>query len=268
MSEAIALLPLAARTLLEQLQMSFQSVDCSENKRPFLVGVSETTKQIVLLRPPCKKWSCPSCAARLANRWIARIIRYIDKNGHDDWWMFTLTAHEKWRGRTQSVRNLRGGWKRLYNRMRYEFGVKDYAKVWECHADGSFHLHGIIRNPNDTLFWLEDYPPIFPHMTQRWLKDNARSCGMGYQVDFHNVENAGMVAGYIAKYFMKSETVGDYPKNMRRIEVSHGWDKLPDLREKTVLTWHIQDTRDGQLTRAQSYYNRGFDIIDKVRGEL
>jgi len=165
--------------------------------------------------------------------------------------MFTLTAHEKWR-ELLSVKNLRQGWKKLYNRMRRTYGTRHYAKVWERHADTSFHLHGLI----DCV------------IGERWLRDNARGCGMGYEVEIHAVDNAGQVAGYIAKYFLKSEfetgLKEPFPRGLRRIEVSHLWLKLPDLHEKSLWAWYFNGSRDGQLRFAGEYEKRGYDVIDCV----
>jgi hypothetical protein len=239
-------------SFIEQLQ-KLSTQTCTKNNRPYLVGVSETDKIALLTRPPCKMWDCPACGAKNAARWIARIINHINRTG-GEWFMFTLTAHEKWRGALASVKNLRQGWKKLYNRMRYEFGVSSYVKVWEMHKDGSFHLHGLI---NRTI-------------SKKWLKTNARQCGIGYQVEIHAVDNAGQVAGYISKYFLKSEGQAQarkfvFPRGLRRIEVSRNWLKLPDLKADTLITWFVQTTREGQILRAGEFHNRGFEIIDNVK---
>jgi len=105
---------------------------------------------------------------------------------------------------------------------------------------------------------------------KKWLKTNARQCGIGYQVEIHNVDNAGQVAGYISKYFLKSEGQAQakkfiFPRGLRRIEVSRDWLKLPDLKADVILQWHIQQTREGQLRRAGEYHNRGYEIVDNVK---
>jgi len=236
-------------TFIEQLQMKCAET-CTKNNRPYITGVSVLYEKILLCRPFCKQWNCPSCAARNARIWIAKIINHVNHSERENWQMFTLTAHEKWRGRGASVKNLRSGWKKLYNRMRSTFGISEYARVWESHADGSFHLHGLIAS----------------NIGKRWLKNNARSCGMGYQVDLAKIENAGQVAGYIAKYFLKSEVVGEYPKGMRRIEVSRNWTKFEQVIAETDMQWILNSTREGQLqTRDyyKLYYN--FTITDAIK---
>lgn len=246
---------------IEQLQMASQKF-CEKESRPYLVGVSEADKTVVLTRPNCNQWNCTACAARNAKRWIARIINHINLNASMSWKFVTLTAHEKYRGEAASVKNLRQGWKKFYNRMIWRYGTEDYAKVWERHADGSFHLHGLFGDSlQDGQFWIEDYP-YWRGISQRWAKNNARACGMGHQVKVRPVENAGQVAGYISKYMVKSEEIGGYPRDLRRIEVSRNWTKLPDLHADTLIQWIVQDTREGQLLRAGLYHTRGFDIID------
>lgn len=236
-------------TFIEQLHaIALQS--CIKENRPYITGISESDALAILTRPACKMWNCATCAARNARRWIARIIHGVNRmDTVDGWRMFTLTAHEKMRGRSSSVLNLREGWKKLYNRLRREFGTNNYARVWESHADGSFHLHGLVDC----------------NIPKRWLRNNARQCGMGYQVDISLIENAGQVAGYISKYFLKSEVIGQYPKGLRRIEVSRNWLKLPELHAETLLTWLVNQTREGQLRQAQYYYDHGYEIIDTLR---
>lgn len=232
-------------TFIEQLH-AIASQPCITENRPYLVGVTEAEKIAILTRPPCKMWKCKPCAARNARRWLARIINHINLYPDANWRFFTLTAHEKWRGREASTKNLRQGWKKLYNRLKRRWGSMFYLKVWESHADGSFHLHGFINI----------------RIKKSFLKKHARSCGMGYQVDIQGVRNAGQAAGYVAKYFLKSEVIGEYPKGLRRIEASQNWTKLPELHAETLLTWFVQQTREGQLNRALSFYQRGFEIED------
>jgi hypothetical protein len=226
---------------------------CVKENRPIILGLSDKLGAAMAARPVCKCWNCPACAARNAKKWIARIIHgcnHLDTvNG---WHMFTLTAHRKWRKKS-SVVNLRQGWKKLYNCMRREFGTNHFCKVWEMHADGSYHLHGLIDC-------------VIP---ARWLKDKAVQCGMGYQVEIHAVDNAGQVAGYIAKYFLKSESnvkeSEDWYPNLRRIEVSRSWLKLPDLKDDN-WSWMIAESGNFADIWINRKKHQGYEIIDK-RGE-
>lgn len=225
---------------------------CIKENRPIILGLSEKDNVAMGVRPNCKCWDCIACAARNAKRWIARIIHGVNNmDTVDGWHMFTLTAHEAWRGRDRSVKNLRQGWKKLYNRMRREFGISHYAKVWEQHMDGTYHLHGLIDC-------------VIP---QRWLKDNARACGMGYQVEIHPVDNAGQVAGYIAKYFLKSADelfmTGTWVKNLRRIEVSRSWIKLPDLKNDE-WQWMLAESENFSSWWLNRQREKGREVIDRT----
>ena len=251
--DALALVPDRGLSFIEQLHAECEKI-CIKDNRPYLSGTNATAKIAMLLRPNCKCWNCPACAARNARLWIARIINGVNKmDTENGWHMFTLTAHEKWRGQDRSVKNLRQGWKKLYNRMRRKYGVNSYVKVWEMHADGSFHLHGLID-------------AVIP---TKWLKDNARECGMGYQVEIHPVDNAGKVAGYICKYFLKSQgsisPEQKFPLNLRRIEVSRNWLELPEIERKMHFDWLLNDSREGQLMYAAHLkINHNYQIVDTV----
>ena len=252
MSVAIEFVRDSGLSFIEQLQKMCE-IECEKQNRPYLTGKNHTAGLAVLMRPPCKCWGCAGCCYRNARRWIARIINGCNKmDTANGWQMFTLTAHEKWR-KAASVKNLRQGWKKLYNRMRYEFGISSYVKVWEMHEDTTFHLHGLI----DSV------------VSERWLKDNSRECGMGYEVEIHPVDNAGQVAGYIAKYFLKSEAnvseVTPFPKNLRRIEVSRNWLKLPKLGAEMEFDWIMDKTRHAQNWRAEGLKLNGFQVLDFVR---
>lgn len=240
------------KTWLERLALD-AGKRCIKDNRPFLTAVEHNDKQAYLMRVSCGMWNCPACAARNAKRWIARIINHCNHtDAENGWQMFTLTAHKNANNEYKSILNLRSGWKKLYNRMRYEFGVSDYVKVWERHKNKRFHLHGLVDNEA---------------IDKAWLKLNSVECGMGYQVEIHPVDNAGQVAGYIAKYFLKGEAASsdEFPKGLRRIEVSRSWQKLPDLKSDRVFQWIINQTREGQLRTAFGFKINRYEVIDLVR---
>lgn len=240
-------------SFIEQLQ-NLSVVPCENAPYIWLFGLDRENKVAMICRPACKRWACRTCAARNARKWIARIIHGVN-NQDGAWFMFTLTAHEKMR-KGASVINLREGWKKLYNRMKYNFqDMKYYVRVWERHQEGTFHLHGLID---------EEIP-------QDWLKDNARECGMGYQVDIHEVDNAGQVAGYIAKYFLKSESSftglsRDFPSGLRRIEASRNWIKLPELEMFDKFQWSQLDTYEGAISAGLWHVeNYGYRLVDLAK---
>lgn len=215
-------------TFIEQLHAVSVQL-CPNEKVPYLTGLSKN--KMIALRGSCGLWSCSVCGARNGRQWLARILDGMRILPHRNWYFITITAHEKARGAVKSLDNLRQGWKKLYNRMRRKYGVSDYIKVWEQHKDESFHLHVLIARK----------------IGKRWLKDNSRQCGMGYQVDSSRSKNGGQVAGYVAKYLLKGyEGANNFPKGLRRIEASRTFPKLPDLTDKNDYEWIINFTRTEQ----------------------
>jgi len=252
--QAFALLPQSGLSFIEQLQIS-ASKPCLKINVPFLIGVNENAKICLLTKSSCKQWNCEPCGSRLARTWIARVINGVNRLG-GEWSFLTLTAHRKMRGKA-SITNIREGWKKFYNRMLAYQNKKAtdiyYTKVWEQHADGTLHLHVLIN-----IFYGE-----------RWAKDNAAGVGLGYMAEWHEVDNAGQVAGYISKYTLKNATVARngiaLPKGIRRIETSHKWPILPKKLPYEDLGWIVKFERNDQLRTAQVYNNRGFDILDTVK---
>lgn len=252
--DAVAVVRDSGLTFIEQLQISSIN-QCTKTNRPYLVGVNENAKQSLLTRPNCKMWNCETCAARNAGVWIAKILNGINRIG-GEWSFLTLTAHRHHR-KSKSVANLRQGWKKFYNRILAFLGktAKDlyYCKVWEQHKDGGFHLHILLSVCFGT----------------RWAKDNAAACGMGFQADWREVDNAGQVAGYAAKYTLKNAQVArggiSWPSGLRRIETSRNWPILPKKEQESTWGWIVHATRTGQLISANEFYRRGFDIVDMVK---
>lgn len=227
-------------SFIEQLQ-KLSLNECSTPNRIYMLGRDLNTREMLFTRPPCKMWACPECASRNAKRYIAIIIHGVNELG-GNWYMFTLTAHENWRGVT-SLDNLRFGWKKLYSKIRYHFGKPYYAKAWDMHKDRTFHLHGLIDL---------DIPT-------RWLKDNARKSGIGYQTEIHQIDNAGMVAGYMSKYMLKACELAKYwPKHTRRIQLVHKWPRQDNPLAESGIIWTIHMDR-GKLQRAiWSWEKQGF----------
>jgi len=104
---------------------------------------------------------------------------------------------------------------------------------------------------------------------KRWAKDNAVGTGMGHQADWHQVDNAGQVAGYVAKYTLKNSTLEQggiiWPKGLRRIETSRNWPKLSPKMKDENWAWIVYQSREFQLHQAKPYHEIGFTIIDKVK---
>lgn len=251
--KALLLSPERGLSFIEQLQISTLN-PCSKINTPHLTGVNQNEHKAILVKTACKMWNCEACAARNAKAWIAKVINGVNKLG-GEWSFVTITSSRHSRG-VRSIQNLRKGWKLIYNRIVYYVGGKTaenlyYVKVWEQHHDGSFHLHVLCN-------W---------YLPKKWYKDKCFRVGMGYQADSHTIDNAGQIAGYIAKYTLKNAAVTrggvEIPKGLRRIETSHKWPKLPKISTEGY-EWIFDSNREAQVHRSQSLRMSGYQIVDTV----
>lgn len=248
--------PAGGLTFIEQLQISSLK-NCTKINSPHLTGINQNEHRAILVKASCKMWNCETCAARLTKLWVAKIINGVNKLG-GEWYFFTITASGSTRG-ASSVKAIRKGWKLLYNRIlalyKGEAKALYYAKIWEQHADGSFHLH-LLANFR---------------ITTRWLKDNAFRVGLGYQAKVIPVDNAGKIAGYISKYTLKNAAISrggiDFPKGLRRIETSHKWPSLPKLVGYQGYEWIFEANREAQKHHALVLEWQDYKVVDLVKEE-
>jgi len=232
-------------TFLEQLTVTADK-QCEAFDVPFFYKFDAERKVVRFGRGTCGQWGCMSCGARNAKRWIARIIDGC--NTLDDVWYFcTITAHGKWRGKHSSLLNIRSNWHKLRKRLARLAKSHDvgffYCRVWEAHKDGSFHMHMITNFP----------------VTERWLKNNASACGLGHQAKSEEAKNPGQVAGYCAKYMLKSlPFASEYPKGARRIEVSANW--VAWYKKETE--WIVLIGLGAAIQKRDSFKRNGYRIED------
>lgn len=238
-------------TYIEQLQIS-SSKNCTKPNTKYLIGVDNENKTALLTKAACKCWDCETCAARNTKAWIARIL-FLMQRDEKSWSMLTITSHRQKR-QTESVENLRQGWKKLSNRivssiLRNENELS-YCRVWEQHKDGSFHNHVLINQCYGT----------------RWAKNNAAECGIGYIADWRQLENAGQAVGYVAKYTLKNASIArggiKWPKGLRRIECSRNWPKLPKRDKDSAWFWNLAENREFQSYIGQKLELLGWKVVD------
>jgi len=184
--------------------------DCLTPKKPWMVAKNAETKTAIFFQPTCKLWSCPSCGRSNARRWVATGINGTETLLADgvELDFVTLTPHEKL-SIAQSFFVYPLAWPKLYRRYKRAVSPLDpkaYIAVPERQPrSGKHHCHLIISGG----------------LSQKWWKDNARQCGLGYQCKVKKVTTAA-VGSYIAKYLGKTLTEG-WPKHKRRINASRQW---------------------------------------------
>lgn len=218
-----------------------------------LVGWDYVQKRAVVARADCNQWICPECSAKMADRWKLRAqigVRALLARG-DSVDFVTVTGHEKLRDFDATEAVWRKAWPVLYNAVKRQHKALEYFIVPEKHKDGRMHVH-IIWNAG---------------VSKRWLKDNARRRGLGYQVDVSHLTDWGHAVKYVTKYL--SKTLGqEMPKRFRRVRVSQGWPDIPKPNTAASgLKWeYITSERALDVVLAECQ-EKHISIIDQKTGE-
>jgi hypothetical protein len=164
----------------------------------------------------------------------------------------TITGHEKLPDFAATERVWRKAWQPLYHALKRQKRDFQYMIVPEKHKNGRMHVHALWN----------------AGVSQRWLKNNARSRGLGHQCKVIHMDTSGQAQKYIVKYVGKS--LGDsVPAHFRRVRVSQGWAAIPaPENELSGLRWeHIAS--NGAL---QAVYEecaaKLITLIDLLTGEI
>lgn len=219
-----------------------------------LVGWDEVSRRALVTRADCDRWSCPECAERMRGRWILRaqigVRQYIGAGQHVDF--ITITSHEKLPDFASTERVWAKAWPVLYAALKRRSSKFQFFIVPEKHKDGRMHVHAL---------WTAD-------VTQKWIKDNARKRGLGYQAKRKPVVSAGAAVRYMAKYLGKS-LGDDIPPRFRRVRVSQGWPKIPvPVTATAALRWEYCGTNGALWSIYQEAQAKHFDMIDLQTGEF
>lgn len=205
---------------------------CSAERRPILKAYDVEKKRYLLFQPRCKMWKCPSCARVNKLLWQARIsygYEQYERLGYTGWAFVTITAMDYDDTEAKCLSRWHKNWPRLSARMRRKFPGIKYVLLPEHHENGRVHWHMIASHG----------------VGERWVKDNAHNCGLGYIADSRPVEDAYRAVSYVSKYIGKSLDVVQWPRNLRRIRTSSKWPLLPPdddyvgSDELIWIYWHM-----------------------------
>lgn len=213
----------------------------------------------------CKQWSCPVCSKANARLWKNHVLTTLAIRLRGLSWVFcTVTASggANKAGPFYTLKNLQRGWNLLRFKMRRWNGnvTFEYFRVFEKHTEGKFggfHMHmicalGDMYGEKKELFskvldrehrarklGLKPRKRLKKekHPT-RWLKDAAKSSGLGHQTDFQQIGSTTQkVAGYMVKYTFKQLEINEFPKHMRRIQTSRKFGSPTTKRNKQGRLW-------------------------------
>jgi len=224
------------------------------DKAGLLFGWSNGTKRVLVTRANCDSWSCGDCSERMANRWglraemgCAQIIRRGETVD-----FVTITSHEKLRNFADTERVWKSAWTGLYHAIKRQRRELTYMIVPERHKDGRMHIHALWN----------------AGVSQKWLKDNARKRGLGYQCKIIPIAHSNYAAKYVTKYVCK-DFGSDLPAHFRRVRVSHDWADIPKpTTQYDDLHWEYVGTNGALQVVYDECQSKGITIIDMATGEV
>jgi len=223
-------------------------------KAGLLIGWHPTEKWALVARANCDSWKCKECALRMANNWSLRtemgVRALINQGNKVDF--ITITSHEKLPDFEATERVWKSAWGALYNAIKRKHNTLAYLIVPERHKDGRMHIHGVWN----------------AGVSQKWLKDNARKRGLGFQCKIIHLTSEFGASKYIAKYIGKS--IGaDYPSRFRRVRCSNNWVDLPKpTTEYANLRWEYVGTNGALSIVYDECQSKRISLIDQKTGEV
>jgi len=208
----------------------------------------------MVARASCDSWTCDDCRKRMAERWALRaeigaraILRRSEPLD-----FITITSHEKLPDFESTERVWRKAWLKLYKALKRKNPALEYMIVPERHKDSRMHVHA-LWNAN---------------VSQKWLKDNARQRGLGYQCKVIHVTNERNAQEYILKYVGKD--IGAISiAHFRRVRASRGWADVPAPENAlAALRWEYIGTNGALQTVYEECQAKHVTLIDVQTGEM
>jgi len=164
----------------------------------------------------------------------------------------TITGHEKLKTFSATEAVWRKAWNPLYCALKRKKPSLEYIIVPEKHKDGRMHVH-CLWNAN---------------VTQKWLKDNARTRGLGHQCKIIHISDSGAAQHYVTKYVGK-DLGADCPAHFRRVRVSHDWVDIPKPATNTMgLRWEYVGTNGALQTVYDECQSKHITLIDQKTGQI
>jgi hypothetical protein len=227
-------------------RVSEQNSGCSAVNRPLIKAINRNSKQVVLFHPRCKSWRCPGCAKINAQKVVLRAVNGSEvlrsQGAAIDF--VTITSHEKL-DPAASLAVLPLAWAKLNRRIKRAAQSPEYFAIPEQHSDGRWHLHAMTT----------------ARLPKKWWKDNARSCGLGYQSDVQEVKSLGGVAYYVGKYVAKELKNTNLPTHFRRVRPSQGWPELPAMKPLEGWEFLPVDAHVPMQHETDVYQRMGYTVV-------
>jgi len=223
-------------------------------KAGLLCGFDYPNKRCYVAHANCDSWSCEECAGRMGEKWALRAYmgsNQILKAGQPLDFV-TITSHERLATFQQTQNVWRAAWTTLYAAIKRKQPKLQYMIVPEKHKDGRMHVH---------CLWNAG-------VTQKWLKDNARKRGLGYQCKIIHIFSGGYSQKYVTKYLGKNMHT-EYPVGFRRVRVSNDWVDIPKpATADDGLQWEYVGTNGALQIVYDECQSKRITMIDKQTGQI
>lgn len=217
-----------------------------------LIGWDDISKRALVTWAHCDSWSCDECRKRMAERWALRASmgasEIMARGEVLDF--VTITSHEKLPDFASTEKIWRSAWEALYHALKRQKVNLQYMIVPEKHQSGRMHVHALWN----------------AGVSQRWLKNNARKRGLGYQCKVIHITSGGCAQKYVVKYVGK-DLGADVPAHFRRVRVSQGWADIPDPVSNTCgLRWEFVGTNGALSIVYAECEEKHIQLIDLETG--
>jgi len=219
-----------------------------------LVGWDDNSKRALVTWARCESWKCEECREWMASRWAQRAEMgaraILSAGGTLDF--VTITSHEKLADFAATEHVWRHAWAMLYNALKRQNPQLQYMVVPEKHKDGRMHVHALWN----------------AGVSQRWLKNNARKRGLGYEAKVVHINSSGYAHKYVVKYVGK-DLGADVPSRFRRVRVSQGWADIPKPENAlALLRWEHVGTNGALAAIYTVCQEKNITLIDLATGEI
>jgi len=230
---------------------------CRNPSSPYIVGLSKTGNKALVFKSNCDSWECEECAEKKRSQWCARGIlgcQSIRSNGLEPRFV-TITSHERLPDFAATVAVFPDAWSRLSKRMKRKTPELMYLLVTEKHKKNDrMHAHFLTNC----------------QCSERWFKDNARACGLGFQAKVKPIESHGAAAAYVSKYVGKSLGGDKLPPHFRRVRCSQNWTPLAQLeahQQSGDFDWLVCNSTASLWAATEECQRKNFTMIDGSTGE-
>lgn len=228
---------------------------CKNPKSPYLVGIGKSEQIALVMKADCDSWECEECQEKKRSQWIARAVLGLQaiSSASQTSVFVTVTTAEWYKEPAAAIAAFPNAWNKLYGRLKRRNTGLMYLMTIEFGQKTS-HMHAhFLTNATQN---------------ERWYKNNARACGMGFQAKVEPVESDGKAAAYVSKYIGKSLGGQPLPPHFRRVRCSQNWTALADLvGQSDHYNWLVCNTTTSLWAATEQCQKERRTMIDGRTGE-